>query len=86
MKKAVALQYKGEYDVAPRIVAKGQGKIAERIIAIAENAEVPIYKDPALVELLSQLEINKEIPSELYQTVAEILAFVYKLEKKWGSL
>jgi len=80
--KAVALRYKTGKDTAPKVAAKGSGKIAERIIDIAREHGVPIKDDPDLVEVLSKLDIEEEIPPEIYVAVAELLAFVYSLNKK----
>ncbi|MFZ5943524.1 MAG: EscU/YscU/HrcU family type III secretion system export apparatus switch protein [Bacillota bacterium] len=82
-KKAVALKYAAG-DKAPRVIALGKGEIAEKIIKIANNRGVPIMEKPVLVEQLVKVEINQEIPSELYEAVAEILAFLYSLNKKDG--
>ena len=81
-KKAVALKYDGTEDIAPRIIAKGEGTVAEKIIALAKKHGVPIKDDPDLVELLSQLKIDEAIPPEIYVAVAELLSFVYSLNKK----
>jgi len=75
---AVALQYDGES--APQVTAKGYGEIAEQIIAIAKNHDVPLQENKELVQLLSQIELGDEIPQELYIAVAEIIAFVYILK------
>jgi len=85
-KKAVALEYKQSSDTAPRITAKGRGYIADQIIDLAQTHGIPIKEDPDLVELLSTLELNQEIPPELYMVVAELLAYVYSLNRKKGSL
>jgi len=79
---AVALKYKMNEDPAPQVVAKGKGKIAERIIEIAKQNDIPIKEDPDLVEVLSKLELNQFIPPELYLIVAEILAFIYNVSDK----
>ena len=76
-KKAVALKYDRQKDDAPRVVAKGQGRVAENIIELAKKHDIPIKDDPDLIEVLSSLEINEDIPSEIYVAVAELLAFVY---------
>ena len=81
-KKAVALKYERGKDNAPRIIAKGKGYIGEKIIQIAKEHNIPIKEDPVLAEALSQIEINQEIPPELYKAVAEILAFIYRQTKK----
>ncbi|HIH96844.1 MAG TPA: hypothetical protein HA348_05115 [Thermoplasmata archaeon] len=85
LKLAVALKYKFAQDNAPSVVAKGKGEIAEKIIEIAKEHNVALYEDPSLVEVLSGLDIKEEIPVELYQIIAEILVFVYELDKKLGK-
>jgi len=85
IKKAVALEYEMETDNAPKIVAKGKGEIANNIIKIAQDNEIPIKKDEDLIELLSAIDIDKEIPPSMYKAVSEIFAFIYDLtamEKK----
>ncbi|WP_109689425.1 EscU/YscU/HrcU family type III secretion system export apparatus switch protein [Tumebacillus permanentifrigoris] len=81
-KKAVALHYDHEKDTAPRIIASGRGAVAENILAIAGESGIPMHEDRALVETLLAFEIGKEIPAELYQVVAEVLAFVQRLDKR----
>ena len=76
--KAAAIVY--DQVGAPRIVAKGSGEIARKIIETAQAEGIPIQKNEILVEALMQVELTKEIPPQLYQAVAEILAFVYRLE------
>ncbi|MEY2370627.1 EscU/YscU/HrcU family type III secretion system export apparatus switch protein [Lysinibacillus capsici] len=81
-KEAIALTYKlGQFD-SPTVVAKGKGKIAENILARANEHNVPIYEDPNLVQLLGQLDLNESIPEELYQAVAEVFAFIYRLDQQ----
>ncbi|WNF35475.1 EscU/YscU/HrcU family type III secretion system export apparatus switch protein [Bacillaceae bacterium IKA-2] len=80
-KRAVALSFDGESDSAPKVIAKGKGFIAEELIKVALKNNVPIQEDANLVELLSQLEMNQSIPEELYEVVAEIFAFIYRIEK-----
>ena len=77
---AVALRYVPDEEDAPRIVAKGKGYLAQRIIKIAEENGVHIHRDPKLVKILSDLEVDDLIPLPLYQVVAEILAMVYRLD------
>lgn len=79
-KKAVALFYDGEN--APEISAVGQNALAQQIIAIARAHEIPIYENPQLVELLAEQQLGERIPPELYQIIAEIIAFVYLLKGK----
>ncbi len=81
-KKAVGLKYKKDEDKAPKIIAKGEGELAERIIKIAEENGIYIKEDKALVEILEKLNIYEEIPEELYGIIAEILLYVYEIEKK----
>ncbi len=80
--KAAALRYRHRKDSAPRVVAKGSGRIAERILQIAFEHDIPIEDDPYLVEVLSSLDLYDEIPPELYKAVAEILVFVYRVSRK----
>jgi flagellar biosynthesis protein len=79
---AAALKYDGQKDVAPRVTARGRGIIAEKIIELARKNDVPIKNDPALVQILSKLDIDEQIPAEIYKAVAEILAFVYTINEK----
>ncbi|NQY74900.1 MAG: EscU/YscU/HrcU family type III secretion system export apparatus switch protein [Candidatus Margulisbacteria bacterium] len=77
---AAAVKYNIKSDVAPKILVSGKGSIAEEIVKLAEEHKVPLYEDPTLVALLSKLEMDTEIPAQLYGLVAEVLAFVYQLE------
>ena len=77
--KAAALVY--DQTGAPRVVAKGEGEVARIMIEAAETEGIPIQKNEVLVEALMQVELTKEIPPQLYRAVAEILAFIYRLEK-----
>ena len=81
--KAIAILYNENESAAPKVVASGQGVIAEKIISTARDAGIHIQEDANLVELLSKVPIGEEIPTELYQTVAEVLAFVYKINEKF---
>jgi flagellar biosynthesis protein len=81
-KRAAALRYRPRTDSAPRVVAKGTGAVAERIISIAREHDIPLREDPQLIEVLSSLDLYEEIPSELYKAVAEVLVYVYSLSKK----
>jgi len=80
--KAVALRYEPERDRAPKLVAKGQGHLAEKIIELARQHHIPVREDKNLVQILSRLDLNQEIPAEVYKAVAEILAFVYRLANR----
>jgi flagellar biosynthesis protein len=81
-KKAAALRYRQNEDSAPKVIAKGRGKVADKILEVAERCNIPIKEDKALVEVLSSLDLYQEIPPELYRAVAEILAFIYALSKR----
>ena len=81
-RKAIALRYDSERDSAPRVTAKGAGLIAERILEIARENQVHVHEDPGLLALLAQIEVNAQIPEELYRAVAEVLAFVYRLNNQ----
>ncbi len=81
--KAVALKYEKAKDNAPKVVAKGQKLLAEKIIEIAKEHNIHIHHDSDLAELLYNLEIYQEIPEEFYMVVAEILAYVYKVNSKY---
>ena len=77
--KAVALTYDREKDRAPRVLAKGRGEIAAKIIEIARSNHIPLYEDKNLIAILEALDLETEIPPELYRAVAEVLAFIYRL-------
>lgn len=77
---AIALHY--DEKSAPRLTAKGEAEIAEKIIALAKEHDIPLHEDKQLTALLSQLELGSEIPRELYIAVAEVLAFAYMLTGK----
>ena len=81
-KKAVALGYNRSKDNAPRVLASGAGEIANRIIELAKEHDIPIKEDPDLIEILSKVEVDQEIPPNLYKAVAEIFSFLYKITKK----
>ncbi len=82
MKKAVGLGYNKEKDSAPKVVVKGRGEIAERIIEKAKEYGIYVKEDKSLVELLDKFEIYEEIPEEMYEIIAEIFFYVYNIEKK----
>lgn len=83
IKQAAALKYDPDKDIAPVLVAKGSGYVAENIIKKAVENNIPVVVNSALSEVLSTLELGSEIPPELYQVVAEILAFVINLDSKY---
>ena len=82
--RAVAVKYDRQKMRAPTVVAKGEGFIARKIIERAMEAEVPIVEDAALVSALLSLELGEEIPAELYEVVARVLAWVYRMDREAG--
>ena len=80
-KKAVALKYVPGESEAPVVVAKGRGKVAEAILEKAKENGVPVQEDAALVEVFSKLDLDEQIPAELYQLVAEVLTYVYQTDR-----
>ena len=83
VQKAVALSYDDKQDSAPKVVAKGKGEIANNIIKIAKANDLPIRKDEDLVELLSKIDIDREVPPQMYKAVAEIFSYIYDLSNKY---
>jgi flagellar biosynthesis protein len=81
-KKVAALRYDPQRDAAPKVVARGRGHVAERITEIAREHHIPLHEDPNLVEVLEAMDVDLEIPPVLYRAVAEVLAFVYRLNGK----
>lgn len=86
IRKAVALKYEPGVSNAPVVVAKGTGHTAEKILEKAIESGVPVQEDASLVEVLAKLNIDQEIPPELYTLVAEILSFVYRADRSAGEL
>jgi len=82
VQKAAALKYDHLSENVPKVIAKGQGDVAKNIIKIAKDNNLPIKKDEDLIELLSKLDIDKEIPAEMYKAVAEIFSFIYAITNK----
>ncbi|MEQ8191607.1 MAG: EscU/YscU/HrcU family type III secretion system export apparatus switch protein [Candidatus Eremiobacterota bacterium] len=78
--KAVAVKYDPDAEGAPRVISKGEGSFAEKIISIARKEGIRIHQDKEMVDFLSKVDINEEIPPELYEMVSNLLAFVYKLD------
>lgn len=81
-RKAVALRYNQAQESAPRVVARGYGLTAEKIIEIARDHNIQVHEDPDLVAVLAKLDVNTQIPEELYVAVAEVLAFVYRVNQR----
>lgn len=83
-KRVVALRYDPARDSAPKVVAKGKGLVAEQILAVAKRNAVPMREDVNLVRVLSGLKLDQEIPPEVYQAVAAILAFLHRVNRPGG--
>ncbi|HNA88136.1 MAG TPA: EscU/YscU/HrcU family type III secretion system export apparatus switch protein [Anaerolineales bacterium] len=79
------MQYDSDRDKAPRVVASGQRKMAEQILAEAKKHNISIYEDTALTAALAAVNPGEEIPPELYQVVAQVLAYVYRVTEKQGK-
>ena len=84
-KLAVSLQYKKGRNSAPKVTAKGQGWVAENIIKMAQENNIPIREDKDLLHLLSEMDVGQEVPESLYKVVAELLAWVYQLNQNFPS-
>ncbi len=82
MKKAVALQYQKNSNQAPKVVAKGKGEVADKILQKAKEFEVPIFYNEALANSLLSLDVDEQIPPNLYQAVAEVFVWLMQSEKK----
>jgi len=80
---AAALRYREKEDDAPRLIVKGKRKIAEKILLIAREHNIPIREDPDLLELLFKLDAGEEIPHELYRVVAEVFAYIYMIRSRY---
>lgn len=83
-RRAAALRYDRDADSAPRVVAAGAGEIAARIVEIAREQGVPVHEDPALAEALARLQLEQQIPPDLFVAVAEVLVWAYGLERRGG--
>lgn len=82
IKKAIALRYKKGEDPAPIVLAKGKGTVADAIIELAQQAGIPTVAKPELASLLELTEVGEAIPPEAYQLAAEIIAFVWRLDRQ----
>ncbi len=82
--RAVALHYDGKG--APRVTAKGEGEVAQRILAIAREHDIPLHEDADLLQLLSRIDLGEEIPAGLYVAVAEVIAFAYRLSGRSAGI
>jgi len=83
--RVVAIKYDVNKDRAPRVTAKGRSLVADRILAEARKNGIPVYQNKSLVNMLMALEIDREIPPELYRTIAEVLAHVYRIDRHAGD-
>lgn len=81
-KEAVALSYDRALSGAPKVIAKGKGKIAENILERAQEHDIPIQEDASLLEILGQLNIDESIPEELYKAVSEVFAYIYHIDRE----
>ncbi len=81
IKKAAALKYDESNDMAPHVVASGKGRIAEKIIELARKNNIPLHEDQNLVQVLEALDIDTQISPDLYRAVAQVLVFIYRLNK-----
>lgn len=79
-KRAVAVKYTPDQR-APKVTAKGKGHVADHIVHTAASNAVPVYKNQTLVNMLMAVELDREIPPEMYAAVAEVLAYVYRIDK-----
>ena len=80
--RAVALRYNPEEDIAPKILAKGAGIIAEKILESAVESEIYVHQDAALVEDLTKMDVGDSIPPELYDIIAQVLVFISDLDRQ----
>jgi len=81
-KQAVALSYDREKSNAPKVVAKGAGLVAEKILTTAKQSSVPVYQNKTLAAMLMAVDLDREIPPDLYRAVAEVLAYVYRIDQR----
>ena len=80
-RSAIAMRYDIEKDAAPVILAAGRGEFAEDILRVAEEHRIPFFEDKGLADLLLKLEVNTQVPQELYILVSEVLAFIFRLDQ-----
>ncbi|MEO1927785.1 MAG: EscU/YscU/HrcU family type III secretion system export apparatus switch protein [Nautiliaceae bacterium] len=80
--KAVALKYKAYEDNAPKVIAKGKGELAKKIIEKAEIYDVPLFQNEMLAEMLLNVEVGEEIPPKMYKAVVDVFVWLHGLEEK----
>ena len=83
---AVALRYEKGDNSAPQVVASGRGAVAKKILELAEDSGVPLHNDSDMAEILSDVEVGSDIPAEMYDAVAKVLAFLMETERKANYL
>ncbi len=81
-KKAVALKYENQRTSAPKVIAKGKGAIAQKIVEKADEYEIPIFQNETLANSLMEIELDEQIPPRLYKAIAEVFVWLMKSEKK----
>ncbi len=80
--KAVALKYKAYEDLAPKVIAKGKGEIAKKIIEKAKKYDIPLFQNEEMANMLLNVDVGEEIPAKIYESVVEVFIWLYKLEEK----
>ncbi len=83
--RAVGLHYSEEDDSAPKVIAKGEGLVADRMLELAREHGIPVREDPDLLQLLSAADVGQEIPAEVYAAVAQVLTYLYGLNSELGK-
>jgi flagellar biosynthesis protein len=83
--RAVGLHYSEEDDSAPKVIAKGEGLVADRMLELAREHGIPVREDPDLLQLLSAADVGQEIPAEVYTAVAQVLTYLYGLNSELGK-
>lgn len=83
--QAVAIKYNKMQENAPTVIAKGAGFVAEQILSTAKKHSVPVYQNKTLTSMLMAVDLDREIPPELYQAVAEVLAYIYYIDKRMAK-
>ena len=78
----MALGYNRQKDNAPKVLATGSGEVAKNIINLAKSHDIPIKENADLIEVLSKVDLNEEVPPNLYKAVAEIFSFLYQMTNK----
>ena len=82
LKQAVAIRYNADKDRAPKVTAKGKGVAADKILQLGKQHSIPVYQNKTLTSMLMAIEIDHEVPPELYSAVAEVLAYIYRIDQR----